>query len=216
MKKLFNSIVIILFIVFIKCIISSIINEIIIWNDKKNIYNKNLVKTLYILNIQEPYIAYYNEGNILYKMGKYEQAVSKYEKSLQKNPPKKRVCDIRVNLSLSILKQIDSSYIENAYDDLEKAKRNLYNNNCANERDNNGYSREAEKLEEEIEKLQSQLNDFSKDTSNTLNEKSKSEESKDIEKELKEIQKNANANRQKEMDTYENMDGSSYYYGKKW
>lgn len=121
-------------------------------NNLNDTNNKTLVKALYLFNFNQPYIAYYNDGNILYKTEKYDQAIKKYQKALTKNPPQKRVCDIRINLSLAIIKKIDYTNYETAFNELEEAKNNLYNNNCASATDSSGNSQDAEKLEEEIKK----------------------------------------------------------------
>ena len=62
MKKILKIIFIILLIILIKLILSFSINEIIILNYNNKVYNKTLIKILYILNFNQPYIAYYNEG----------------------------------------------------------------------------------------------------------------------------------------------------------
>lgn len=218
MKKTLKILSIILSLILLRLLISFTVNEIIKINYNNNIYNSHLVKTLYLFNFNQPYIAYYNEGNILYKTEKYDDASKKYRKSLEKNPPQSKVCDIRINLSLTLIKQIDSSNYKTVYNKLEEAKNNLYINNCASETDDSGYSNDAEKLEEEIKKLQSELN--SSPSSNPSNDKDKEPEDKkdysDIEEKLKEIEKDSNASRQSDMDIYENMGDYSYYSKKRW
>ena len=56
------------------------INNIIKEDYKKQVYDSKLIKSLYIFNFNQPYIAYYNEGNILYNLEEYEKAKEKYEK----------------------------------------------------------------------------------------------------------------------------------------
>lgn len=202
-----------------KFILSFSINEIIIWNYSNKIYNSILIKTSYVFNFHQSYIAYYNDGNILYKKGNYTEAIEKYNKAISKNPPSKKVCNIRINLSLVIIKNITSNDYKIIYGQLEEAKNNLYNNNCANSIDNSGYSQDAEKLEEEIKNLQDQLNNNSNNKSDNSQNQEKSKNGKDysdIEEELKKIEREANANRQSNMTIYENMSDYSYYSGKKW
>ena len=93
MRKLLKILVIILLIFLTRIFLSFIINEIIIYNYNHNKYNKYLIKSLYILNINEPYIAYYNHGNILFKRKDYKNAITKYEKALKSNPNRNRICD---------------------------------------------------------------------------------------------------------------------------
>lgn len=158
MKKILKMLLIICIIILIKLLLSFSINEIIILNYNNKIYNSILVKTLYIFNFNESYIAYYNEGNILYQKKKYDKAIKNYYKSIEKKPPQKKICDIRINLSLSMIKNISSTDYKTIYDQLEEAKGNLYKNNCANAINNKGYSQDAEKFEEEIKKMQNELN----------------------------------------------------------
>lgn len=73
-------------------------SRIIINTISMNTNNSTLIKTLYLTNINEPYIVYYNHGNILYKKGKYQEAIINYEKALSKHPPKKYICKIKINL----------------------------------------------------------------------------------------------------------------------
>lgn len=223
MKKILQLVLIILGIILIKLIFTFSINEIIIWNYNNNIYNTTLIKLLYPFNINQAYIVYYNDGNLLYKKEKYTEAIEKYNKAITKNPPQNKICDIRINLSLAMIKEIDNSYdYKAAYDQLEDAKNNLYNNNCANSVDSSGYSQDAEKLEEEIKELQNQLNNSSNSNKKQDNEEQddntdeEQEDYSDIEEELKEIEKQSNANRQSDMTTYENMGDYSYYSGKRW
>ena len=75
--------------------------------------NSILIKTLYLANINEPYIVYYNHGNILYKKGKYQEAVINYEKALSKHPPKKYICNIKINLLYAQIKNNNTYTIQN-------------------------------------------------------------------------------------------------------
>lgn len=105
MKKIIKTILIILIIILTKLIFSYTVNEILIWNYKNKNYNSILIKTLYILNFNQPYIKYYNDGNILYKKEKYNEAIRKYNQAINKKPPKNKICDIRINLSLAMIKK---------------------------------------------------------------------------------------------------------------
>ena len=87
------------------------INNIIKEDYKKQVYDSKLIKSLYIFNFNQSYIAYYNEGNILYNLEEYGKAKEKYEQALSKRPAKGKVCLIRVNLSLAIIKAIDTNQV---------------------------------------------------------------------------------------------------------
>lgn len=220
MKKSLKVLVIFLCVILFKFIITYTINEIIIFNYNHNVFNSFLVKSLYIFNFNQSYIAYYNDGNILYQNEKYDTAINKYRKALEKNPPQSKVCDVRINLSLSIIKQVDTSDYKTAFNQLEEAKNNLYNNNCASQMDDSGYSKDAENLEEEIKKLQNQLNNSSNDSQNDDNDDEDNNDDEEIdsniEEQLKEIEKNSNSSRQSDMQDFENLGDYSYYSGKKW
>ena len=220
MKKSLKVLLIFLCAILFKFIITYTINEIIIFNYNHNVFNSFLVKSLYIFNFNQSYIAYYNDGNILYQNEKYDTAINKYRKALEKNPPQSKVCDVRINLSLSIIKQVDTSDYKTAFNQLEEAKNNLYNNNCASQMDDSGYSKDAENLEEEIKKLQNQLNNSSNDSQNDDNDDEDNNDDEEIdsniEEQLKEIEKNSNSSRQSDMQDFENLGDYSYYSGKKW
>lgn len=152
MKNFLKILLSLLILILVKLTFSFTVNEIIIANYDNSKYNDNLINTLYFINFPESYIAYYNHGNILYKTENYEEAISKFETALEKNPSQNRVCDIRVNLSLSITATINSNNPQESLSKLKKARMILYEDNCANEFDNNGKDEKAEKLEEEIKK----------------------------------------------------------------
>lgn len=213
MKRLLKGILVFILIVFIKLLFSYIINEIIIYNYNRNIYNDKLIKSLYILNFYQPYIAYYNEGNIYYMNNKYDLAINKYNDAINKNPPKKKVCDIRINMSLAMIKNINSKDSTIIYNNLEEAKKNLYIDNCANE-DGSGSSNEAEDLKNEIKRMQDELNNKSDDSNDDPTDDNNTDS--DLEDKLKDISRQSSSSRQADLSTYENLDNYSYYSGKKW
>lgn len=219
MKKMIKIFFIINALILIRLISSLMINNIIKEDYKKQVYDSKLIKSLYIFNFNQPYIAYYNEGNILYNLEEYGKAKEKYEQALSKRPAKGKVCLIRVNLSLAIIKAIDTSDYKNAFNRLEEAKNNLYNNNCANPIDDSGYSKKAEQLEEEIKKLEEQLKNQT-NNNNQVNKEDKNESNKttdpSVEAKLKEIEKKAYSSRQEDLTTSEELSDYSYYSGKKW
>ena len=85
---------------------------------------------LSLFNFYEPYIVHYNYGNYYYKEGRYNEAIEKYKKALTYNVPKYRICDIELNLSLSIMKMVNSVSDDEAIELLKEAKNHLYT--CAN------------------------------------------------------------------------------------
>ena len=216
MKKILKLVFIIIIIILVKLVLSFIINELIINNYNNKVYNSNLVKVLYLFNYNEPYIVYYNNGNILYQKKKYDKAITKYNEAISKKPPQKRICDIRINLSIAMVKNIKSNDYNTVYNELEKAKNNLYNNKCANSIDDNGYSKEAEQLEKEIRQLQENLgsNTDPNPDKPDPDEPSDPKEDPEIENKLGEIEKRGRANREKDLPNYDGNE--SYYTGKKW
>ena len=199
MKKVLLIITILLSIIFLKLGTTYLFNEIIIKDYENNKYDNNLINTLYLLNFNEPYIAYYNHGNLLYRLEEYDEAINKYEQALTKQPTEDRICDIRINLSLSYLQTIDENDSEKSLSILKEAKEILY---------------------EEIKKLEEQLkgNEEPSDPNNPNNEKPKEEPSvpKNIEEQLKEQQKQNHQSREEDMDYYNEINNSSYYNGKYW
>ena len=148
-------ILIILFYLAFKFLSLSIINRVYYNYYDNGDYKKAgaFSKPLLVMNFFEPYIANYNYGNALFYQEEYHKAQVQFEKSLDKKPPKKRVCDVRINLALTIEKQGDL-IVENdrksAVELYNKARHILYEDNCAHENDNNGSSELAEDTEERL------------------------------------------------------------------
>lgn len=224
MKKIFIFIYVCVAIIFLKLIISFSINEIFIYKYNKGNYEKNLVKSLFVLNYYEPYVAHYNYGNVLFKFGYYEDAINEYNKALDYKPPKDKVCDVRINLSLSMVYGIDSNLdSEEQLNILDEAKKVLYEDNCAIENPcdgerRGGESEEAEDLENEIEEKEGEAengenDDSGSDSSDDSEEKSEEEQKSD---DLEERNKEAGKSRQEELDKMEDYDNYDYYRGKRW
>lgn len=201
-------------------IIKFTLNEINIMLYHKSINSDKLIKSLYILNLNEPYIVYYNNGNINFSQKKYDKAIENYELSLNNNPPDKRVCDIRVNLSLSMIYNITSTDKETVLNELKKARNYLYENDCAHENDDKGKSKKAKELEEEIKELEQKVKDGEESNNNSNqqnnNSNSNTQNYDNIEEQLKEQQKKNNATRRNENEKTENMGDYEYYRGKRW
>lgn len=215
MNKYIKISIVILSVFLLKFMLSFTLNEIVIHQYENNKYNDSLTRFLYLFNFSEPYIVYYNHGNLLYQKENYEKAQEKYQQALEKHPSKKRVCDIRINLSLSTLALLDPSK-GTVSKELEEAKKNLYEDNCADPFDLNYRSEEAQELKKEIEQLEEQMGGGSGETDdpNDSNDDQEDQNEKEIEQKLKEIQKQANGNRQtqNQVDLYD----FEAYTGKRW
>lgn len=222
MKKILKIFFIIVLVIFIKFLSTYLVNLFIINQYNDNTYNSNIVKYLYFINIDKPYIAYYNDGNINYQKGNYDKALSKYRKALDKNPPIKEKCDIRVNMSLSIIKTInENGSKESIISELNEALNNLYLDHCADPKDESGVSKEAEKLEEEIKELLKEQENSDPDNNNQPNNPNNSpsennDPDESIEEQLREREREANEARQNGLSSYENSHNYQYYTGPTW
>ncbi len=107
------------------------------------VLNKNFIKNypdasqeyklvvLSMFNYYEPYIALYNYGNYYYKLDLYEEAANKYKEALKYKIPKKRVCEVEINLALSLIKQSEGERKKNRIKELlHEAQTHL--NRCLN------------------------------------------------------------------------------------
>ena len=171
---------------------------------------------LYTLNLNLSYIDYYNHGNLYYQKEEYENAIDRYEIALTKNPPKKRVCDIRINLSLATVKlaimKEDASY-------LKKAREILYQDDCAHEEDDTGSSKNAEKLEQEIKELEKNVvgeDPENPDPNEDPNPDPEIPNEENIEEQLKKEIIQNNQIRNENIQTWENLNNYEYYNGKSW
>ena len=198
------------------------LNEIFISNINDGNYSDSIAKVLYMLNIEEPYIVHYNDGIRYYKLDDFKSAETRFETALKNDPPEERICTIRINLSLSMVKQVKEND-PNIHSKLEEAKEVLYEDGCANENDDNGKSDDAEKLEQEINELQKEQDDPSQDPSgdpsqdpnNDPNDPTKDIDIENIEQQLREGQVEALRGRQGQMEEYREW-GGDYYGGKPW
>lgn len=146
-----------LLLILIKLIIRFCINESFISEYNNGQYDEGKIQKLLILNIEEPYIAHYNYGNLLYKNADFYGAISEYNKALALFPAKEKECSIRINLALAMLKNINEEEVsedntKNTLEILKNAREVLCENGCANRNDDNGHSAEAEKLKKDIDK----------------------------------------------------------------
>lgn len=219
MKKTLKITLIFLIIIFSKLLITYIMNEYIIINYNKGQFKDNIIKILKVFNTNEPYIVYYNEGNIFYQKGDYEEAINNYDIAINKHPKKNRICDIRINKTLAMIKLINYDTKEEVLKSLKEARENLYNDNCAHEEDDNGDSQDAEQLEKIIKDAEEQINNGKQEQNNNSkpndNEISSKEE-KSLEKQLEELEKQSNSSRQSDLDSFQELENYDYYPGKRW
>ncbi len=182
MRKLLTFIYLFILIVFLKLVITFVINEMYISKYNKGDYDKNLVKSLFVLNFSERYIAYYNYGNLLYQIGYYEDAISEYNKALELKIPEDRVCDVRINLSLSMTNMInDNMSAEEQIKLLEEAQEVLYEDDCADPNGGGGSSSDAEELDEKLQEKQDEIEeDNYDDTDESDYDDETNEELKDL------------------------------------
>ena len=222
-KKILAAFLIMVGFVLLKFGASLALNEALIANINNGNYSDSLVKMLYALNLEEPYIVHYNDGIRLYKLAEFKDSQAKFEAALKNNPPEDRICDVRINLSLSMIKQIKKGDL-NAKLKLQNAKDVLYEDDCASKNDNSGKSDRAEKLEQEIDELQKEQEDPSTDPNKDPSQDPGSDpddptaniDIKNIEQQLKDGEVTALKGRQKQLGEYKEWSGGGYYSGKTW
>ena len=147
-----------------------ILNEIFRTRYNHKIYSEDYEKSLLKMNIPEGYLPYYNLGNMYYKKGEYDKAISSYKSALELAPSHRheKECDIRVNLALAMLAKIDWQNMQTQKDgqraikQLKAARNVLTEEGCANPDDPNGHNKEAEQLKADIDKM---LEDMQQDSS---------------------------------------------------
>lgn len=229
-KIIFITAYMVIILVFAKHALNYFYNEYVLSKYENRDYsiNENLLLTA---NFIEPYIVYYNNANILYMNSQFSEAVPNYEKALTyKNIPKKRRCDIIVNLALSKVKMLPEDYelpneIDNSIALLKDARAVLLSEDCAKD-DGKGHDKDAQTLKDEIdeeikrlEELKEQMEQSSDQKSdNQKDDKDQNEEEteeereqrekeeereKDVQEQLEEIAEEAYEQRQEELDGYE-------------
>ncbi len=223
--KILVIIEILLAIILLKFSITFALNKNFINNYNNKKYNEEDLAISEFLNIEQPYIVHYNKGNILYKNGKYNEAIEEYNKSLNLYPPEKKECKIRINIALSkiaMLEKDDEEHKKKNIETLKSARYTLCEKGCANENDNNGHSKDAEKLKQDIDKKLNELENTNNTPSNQNEPENKPENKQEETKEeqLKKLQQEALKNRQQELENNErlwNYDPSYILYdGKRW
>lgn len=163
-KKWILCVYIIVLLIFVKQAFNCIYNEWVIMKYNRQDYSMD-VSALQILNVFQPYIPHYNNGNIYYREEAYDMAIEEYSTALRKHPPKYKECSIRINLALAMLGLLDEDYDapdkrEDSIALLKEARAVLLEDDCATEV-GDGHSETAEKLKEEIDRLLRELEEQS-------------------------------------------------------
>ncbi|MBP3708719.1 MAG: tetratricopeptide repeat protein [Clostridia bacterium] len=185
-----------------------------------------------MVNVYQPYIAHYNNGNRLYKLGDHKEAINEYKRALELFPPEKKECSIRINLALAMINNIENESepnVEDILDVLAEAKEVLCEGGCANRDNNKGHSKKAEQLKEDIEEYEEKLKKQQKESKDDKENKkdkdkddsqdddnNKDDELKRKEKQIKELQKQSNKSRQQDVGSVKDSNSYEYYSGKKW
>lgn len=227
MKKLFTTIWIFLIACLLCLVVNNSANEVLIKDYKKGIYTEN---KLSFLGFLEPYISYYNEGNIQYQKKEYDAAIKSYQNALEHHPGHDRECMIRINLALAMVTPLDpdemtDSDIADAIKVLEEARQVLYAHGCATE-NGNGHNKDAQTLKEDIDRFEEELkqkqeyqseNDMeSNESEPEENQEQNVKNEQDIQKQLEEIQKQSNEERNAELSETENIGNFDFYDGQTW
>lgn len=225
----------------LSCLLGAYIsNEVNINDYESGRYSQNV---LAFLGFTEPYIRYYNEGNIYYKQQNYEKALKSYDKALEKNPPHKKStkseCQIRINKALTIIAIINRDYEEKIEEEtleaaeieeilklLEQAKDVLTEHECAiNETE--GHNDDAVTLYKEIcefeEKIKNQSKEESKDNKDNKDNKYNNEDDKkddsNVNDKLEELKQNQHDNtveRNRNIQQDEEIGNFDFYTGPTW
>ena len=121
-------------------------------------YSVDTAKKLLFLNIQEKYIAHYNYGTSLYQTEDYTHAKEEFTEAL-KTVPKKRVCDVRVNLALTEIKLLPKKENVDTYiKEINNIQKVLLEDNCAT-KNHNGKDQKAQDLYDLLEETKEEMGD---------------------------------------------------------
>lgn len=160
-----------------------IYNEWVISKYEEKDYSENF-NLLEMFNFSEPYVVYYNNGNVKYQLKRYEEAIEYYEEALEKNPPEGKECPVRINLALAKLALLDKDCfsrdkIDDTIETLEECLDILSEEGCATE-DGDGHDNRAQRLYDEIKELLEQAQqEKEQQESESESESSESSESSD-------------------------------------
>ncbi|MCL2383900.1 MAG: tetratricopeptide repeat protein [Oscillospiraceae bacterium] len=128
---------IILVLILINLLVTFVINENFISRYNDGNYDSRDVSGLFVFNVFEPYVAYYNYGNILYHNGDFHGAIEAYERALELSPPADRERDILINLEHARRRLEEEDIVEQDEDEDE-------------DEDEEEFVDEAQTLEEEF------------------------------------------------------------------
>ena len=198
----------------------------------------SIMETLLLINLPERYLPYYNLGNQAYYRGDYDEAIIRFEQALDRKPglyKEERDCDVRINLALAMLKQIDLSdlstekKVKTVIRQLQAARNVLTEVGCANPAVGiyDGHSEEAEQIKKEIDEMIQKLQEESSSSGDDEQgnqpqeqEKKKGESAREKEiREKMEEQKKESAEARAEAKQYYDylQEGDEYHFhGKEW
>ena len=139
-------------------LVNYVSNENMIKKYNRGIYEGN---DLDWLGFTQPYIAPFNQGDLYYKQGFYDQAIEQYQKALKKHPTRKAICDIRVNWALALTVPLDTEskdiqILDENIRVIQEAKDILLEDGCANADHESGHDKEAQELYNILDQLQQQ------------------------------------------------------------
>lgn len=225
MKKIFTSIWLLL----IGCLLCLIVNFSANQAWIKEYHAGNFTENkLSFLGFFEPYISYYNKGNVYYQNGDYDAAIMAYQDALERHPSHDRECLIRINLVLAMVTPIDpdeipDSQLADTIKLLEDAKEILYAHGCATE-DGNGHNKDAQTLKEDIDRFEEELKERQENQTKEVTteddsqekEEENTENQQDIERQLKEIQNQSTQERNQELLETETLEDFELYDGQTW
>lgn len=178
--------------------------------------------------LSDRYVPNYNLGHSAYQAKDYDRAIDYYDQALSYKPKWHRECPIRINLTLSMLREIDYSDKSQAtIDALKEARAVLCADGCADpngEPGKGGHDRDAIRLRDEIDQVlqdmennqdqdkqkddQNQDQQEQEESSGGQNQK-KSQNEKSIENQLKEEQKQAQQQYNKDRQEQQQMQQES-------
>ena len=155
-KKIIACICIFMMLVASKLAFNYIYNKYLISQYGKGNYDISM-QPLFSCNWVQPYLPHYNAGNMYYEKGEYEIAIKEYKQALKREPKKNHLCDIRVNIALSMIGTLPEEYgseenIESTIQVLTEARDILIQDGCASEK-GDGHDDDATKLKKEIDSI---------------------------------------------------------------
>ena len=201
-KKILLAIYVLLIVIAFKFGLNIINNKVFIYRFNNSNYSEVHAKiSTYVVFIQN-YVFKYNYGNVLYKNGKYEEAIQEYRKVLNQFIPKNKECSVRINYALAICNTVyvdeeDEISINNAIERYEEAIDVLTEKGCANKEDDNGHNKTAETLKKDIQKEIDRLKKLKqnkqdkKDENDNNEDNSNKEKEKDVEEKMQKVKEDA-------------------------